>query len=87
LLFDISPVSFIHGKVSPCLLMLGNDDRRVPPSQGRRWAEAVRSAGNEVTTVVFNDVGHALDSFESEWHGFEISSAFFLKHAGTGIDK
>jgi acylaminoacyl-peptidase len=76
----MSPVAHIGSKVSPALLMLGANDRRVPPSQGRRWAETLRGAGHEVETIQFGDSGHALDSFDAEWFGFEAANAFFEIH-------
>lgn len=73
-------MAFIREKVSPALLMLGNDDRRVPPSQGRRWAEILHGNGNEVTVLKYNETGHALDSFEATSDGFQAVTSFFLKY-------
>ncbi len=75
----MSPVAHIAEKVAPALLMLGAKDRRVPPSQGRRWAELVGATGSRVQTLVFPDAGHALDTFEAERVGFDAAASFFLE--------
>lgn len=77
-LYGMSPISRIKERVSPALLMLGEDDRRVPPSQGKRWAEKLIGNGHSVTTLMFPDTGHALDSVDAERYGFEACSAFFI---------
>ena len=60
----------------PAFLMLGQGDRRVPPSQGLRWAEHLKGIGHKVDILMFPGVGHALDSFEAERYGFEAAAAF-----------
>ncbi|KAJ2985623.1 hypothetical protein HDV02_003360, partial [Globomyces sp. JEL0801] len=47
-MYGASPASQIKDKVSPALLMLGKGDRRVPPSQGLRWAEYLKGAGHDI---------------------------------------
>ena len=70
-MYDCSPVSHIKQQVSPALLMLGEGDRRVPCSQGLRWAEFLKGAGHDVDILMFPKVGHALDTFDSERYGIK----------------
>ncbi|KAJ3270617.1 hypothetical protein HDV01_007551 [Terramyces sp. JEL0728] len=80
IMFDASPVAHIRDKVSPILMMLGEGDRRVPPSQGLRFVETLKGKGFDAHTLMFPKVGHALDTFEAQRYGFEASVAFFLKY-------
>ena len=78
-MFNMSPVSRIKGKCSPALLMLGANDRRVPVSQGKRWAQLLKGKGSDVRTLVFPDTGHALDSFDAEIAGFLAAYTFMME--------
>ena len=80
-MFNASPAKFVGEKVSPCLIMLGKSDRRVPPSQGKRFAEVLASRGHIVTMLLFAQNGHALDGFDAEQIGFQEAVAFIEKHA------
>ncbi|KAJ3312025.1 hypothetical protein HDV04_003412 [Boothiomyces sp. JEL0838] len=79
-MYEASPVSHLKDKVSPVLLMLGDGDRRVPPSQGLRFVETLKGKGFDAHTLMFPKVGHALDTFDAQRYGFEASVAFFLKY-------
>ena len=76
-LCECSPVKRM-GKCAPVLLQLGDGDRRVPHSQGLRWAESLRSAGNDVLVLLFPGNGHALDGFEAERYSFESAAGFLI---------
>lgn len=77
-----SPVARLSPKspTSPVLLHLGAGDRRVPHSQGLRWAETLRSNGCNIDVVMFPGTGHALDSLDGERYGFESSCSFMIKN-------
>jgi acylaminoacyl-peptidase len=79
-MLKVSPIYFIKEKVSPALLMLGEKDRRVPPSQGFRWAEYLASKNHTVQVMTFPKDGHALDSFDAERVGFKASVNFMISH-------
>ena len=79
-MYAISPVGQIKARISPALLMLGANDRRVPPSQGKRWAEYLQGQGHAIQTLLFPGTGHALDSFDAERYAFESAVAFFCQH-------
>ena len=67
-LHSLSPLKLVDAVVTPTLLMIGANDRRVPPDQGRTWYHALQSkvggrkekVGTEM--MWFPGNGHALDS-------------------------
>lgn len=84
-MYTCSPVSRLAAsqkekQTSPVLLHLGAGDRRVPHSQGLRWAETLISQGCEIDVIMFPGTGHALDSLDGERYGFESSCSFMIKH-------
>lgn len=42
-----SPVAYLDNIVTPSMIMLGKDDRRVPPSQGIEFHKALLAKGVE----------------------------------------
>lgn len=42
-LYNASPIRLSHLARVPTLLLIGKDDRRVPPDQGRSWFHALKS--------------------------------------------
>ncbi|KAI8928144.1 Alpha/Beta hydrolase protein [Entophlyctis helioformis] len=82
-MFKKSPASVAHLVKSPVLLMLGAGDRRVPPSDGMRWAQYLLGAGKPITVLMYPETGHALDSFEAERSGFESIASFLFDRFGT----
>lgn len=79
-MFSKSPASVAHLVTSPVLVMLGEGDRRVPPMEGLRWGQYLKSNGVDATIVKFNEVGHALDSVPAEKYGFDCYMDFLKKH-------
>jgi dipeptidyl aminopeptidase/acylaminoacyl peptidase len=75
-MYEKSPVSVAHAVKTPVLLLLGKDDRRVPPSQGKNWGEGLKARGGDVEILVFSGVGHALDTVEAERIGVQKIIAF-----------
>ena len=45
LLYSMSPVAYIDKVKAPTMVMLGQVDRRVPPSQGIEFHKALRARG------------------------------------------
>ena len=77
-MYAASPMSLTL-PTSPVLLHLGANDRRVPHSQGLRWAESIKGRGGECIVYMFPATGHALDSLDAERVGFESCVAFFVQ--------
>jgi dipeptidyl aminopeptidase/acylaminoacyl peptidase len=57
-LAEISPLTHADRMKAPLLIVHGENDPRVPVSEARQIAEAVRAAGGEVDTLIFSDEGH-----------------------------
>lgn len=81
-LHSVSPLSSVHQVTLPTMLMIGKDDRRVPPDQGRTWYHALKGNNKgEVEMLAFDGNGHALDStVECELVHFEAGLRFLDKY-------
>jgi acetyl esterase len=55
----VSPIFYIKPGQPPTLLMHGLDDTNVAPSQGRRYAEAMKKAGNRCDLYMLPKTQHA----------------------------
>lgn len=56
---ESQPVNYVSSRAPRTLLIHGSDDTTVRPSNSRSLANALRSAGVDVTTTFYDDVGHA----------------------------
>lgn len=77
----ISPLTNASKVVVPTLLLVGEDDRRVPPDQSRSWYHALKNnKKGEVKMLRFPKNGHALDSnVETELVSFEAGLRWLFK--------
>ncbi|RKP05222.1 Alpha/Beta hydrolase protein, partial [Thamnocephalis sphaerospora] len=79
--YAMSPVSVISHVRTPTLMMLGDNDQRVPHSEGLSWVHTVRGHGKaKVGCKMYPDNGHSLDGVEAEVAGFEALAGWFLEH-------
>ena len=63
-LHEVSPISKVSEIDSPCLLVLGEKDLRVPPNcNGIEFARGLKrfSKSPDVRVYTYDDEGHALD--------------------------
>ncbi len=56
----LSPISFAHQVTTPLLILHGADDARVPVSQGRFMAQALRENGVPVQLVIYPREPHGI---------------------------
>ncbi|GAA5892740.1 hypothetical protein JCM6882_000570 [Rhodosporidiobolus microsporus] len=82
---SISPLRHAHQVKTPTLLLIGADDRRVPPDQGRAWFHALqkREEGNEVDVEMlkFPGNGHPIaETVEAEWVAWEAGLRWLAKY-------
>lgn len=56
----VSPISFAHAVDTPLLILHGEADDRVPVSQGRFYAQALRAKGTPCELVIYPREPHAL---------------------------
>ncbi|NXF14180.1 APEH enzyme, partial [Smithornis capensis] len=65
---------------APVLLMLGEDDRRVPPKQGLEYYHALKARGIPTRLLWYPGNNHALAGVEAEADGFMNIVLWLLKH-------
>lgn len=81
-LHALSPLANVDNVVVPTLLLVGQDDRRVPPDQSRSWYHALKALKKgEVDMLTFPGEGHDLArTVEVEVVGFEAGLRFLEKY-------
>ena len=87
-LYDVSPLRHAHQVKTPTLLLIGLDDRRVPPDQGRAWFHALQNTNRadgeakvDVEMLAFPGNGHPIDStVEAEWCAFEAGVEWLARY-------
>ena len=77
LLHSRSPISTVRDILAPVYLLIGEDDQRVPPSQGKNFYHALKGLGKVAEMLVFPGSGHPLDQVESMRMSFETLRGWF----------
>ncbi|XP_059712203.1 acylamino-acid-releasing enzyme-like isoform X2 [Haemorhous mexicanus] len=75
-----SPIRYVDRVRTPVLLMLGEDDRRVPPKQGLEYYRALKARGVPTRLLWYPGNNHALAGVEAEADGFMNMVLWLLKH-------
>ncbi|NWR61380.1 ACPH enzyme, partial [Bucorvus abyssinicus] len=75
-----SPMRYVDRVRAPVLLMLGEDDRRVPPKQGLEYYRALKAHGVPTRLLWYPGNNHALAGVEAEADGFMNMALWLLKH-------
>ena len=78
---DASPVRYVNEVAKhdrPVLMLLGGVDLRVPPSNGLRYAAALREAGGRCEVRMFPEDSHGLLNPRTEFESF-VTVAGFLR--------
>ncbi|KAM9277087.1 acylamino-acid-releasing enzyme-like [Morus bassanus] len=75
-----SPIRYVDQVCAPVLLMLGEDDRRVPPMQGLEYYHALKARGVPTRLLWYPGNNHALAGVEAEADGFMNMALWLLKH-------
>lgn len=78
-MYKKSPASVLQNVKAPVLLLLGDGDRRVPPTEGLWYFHHLTALKKQAKVLMFPDVGHALDTFDAEKNGFEALVDWFQK--------
>ncbi len=71
-----SPLHHVEGIEAPLLLLQGEEDRVVPPSQAVGMAEALRERGRPVALVLFPGEGHGFREPDSIVRAAELETSF-----------
>ncbi|NXS69568.1 ACPH enzyme, partial [Pandion haliaetus] len=75
-----SPMRYVNRVRAPVLLLLGEDDRRVPPKQGLEYYRALKARGVPTRLLWYPGNNHALAGVEAEADGFMNMVLWLLKH-------
>ncbi|KAI6046609.1 Alpha/Beta hydrolase protein [Pisolithus marmoratus] len=79
-LYSASPISHVDRVRTPVLLLIGEDDLRVPTSQGRGYYHALKGSGKgPVEMLVFPKESHPLDGVETARVSVEAARDWFGK--------
>lgn len=78
LFHERSPSKFADQVKCPTLVMLGAMDLRVPPAQGKYWANLLKANGVDCQVFLFPDANHGLETTESKRFGL-LSIINFLQ--------
>ncbi|MBV8172475.1 MAG: S9 family peptidase, partial [Candidatus Eremiobacteraeota bacterium] len=57
---SISPLNHVDRIKAPLIIFMGENDPRVPASEGRQMADALKAKGVPVELTVFSDEGHGI---------------------------
>lgn len=75
----ISPISFAHRVKTPVLILHGANDARVPPSQGRFFALALRRHGVPNEQVIYPREPHGLQERNHQLDALRRTRAWFQR--------
>ena len=64
-LFEASPIAHVDRVRAPVLLLIGEDDPRVVPTQGARFYHALKGRGRRVEMLTFPKETHPLEGVEA----------------------
>jgi len=77
-----SPVAYLDNIVTPSMIMLGKDDRRVPPSQGIEFHKALLAKGVESRLYVYSGNSHPICSVDAHSDSFVNIYLWFVEKLG-----
>ncbi len=78
-LWAMSPLSHVDKVRTPTLLLLGDQDARVSPTQGKSFYHALKGRGRDVEMLMFKGDSHPLESVEAQQVYFEATRDLFAK--------
>jgi len=77
---EASPIAHVDAVQAPVLLLIGEQDQRVPPSQGKNYYHSLRERSKVVDMLYFPGNGHSLGLLESSRLAFEAALDWFNKY-------
>ncbi|XP_063797510.1 acylamino-acid-releasing enzyme isoform X2 [Pseudophryne corroboree] len=75
-----SPITYVPQVRTPVMLMLGEEDRRVPNTQGLEYYKALRAHNVPARLLWYPDNNHSLSKVDAESDGFMNIALWILKH-------
>uniref|UniRef100_A0A673V9A8 Acylamino-acid-releasing enzyme n=1 Tax=Suricata suricatta TaxID=37032 RepID=A0A673V9A8_SURSU len=82
-MLDKSPIKYIPQVKTPLLLMLGQEDRRVPFKQGMEYYRALKARNVPVRLLLYPKSTHALSEVEVESDSFMNALLWLHMHLGS----
>lgn len=79
-MLEASPIARIEKVKAPCLILLGRDDLRVPPTQGKEWAKLYKVLGGNVKVYEYEGNSHPINKVEAEADAFVNMVLWFEKY-------
>lgn len=84
ILYRCSPMANAHKARTPTLLLLGADDGRVSPEQGKMWYHALKMNGVEAELLIFPKNRHVLiGTVEAQLVSVQRTIQFCVSHVDT----
>jgi acylaminoacyl-peptidase len=80
IMWEASPVKHAMAVVTPTLIALGMEDKRVPPSQGLEFYHVLRANGVTTKLIQYDKDDHAIDKVVSEADHWINVKQFFDTH-------
>jgi dipeptidyl aminopeptidase/acylaminoacyl peptidase len=77
---SISPLNHVDRIKAPLIIFLGENDPRVPASEGRQIAEALKARGVPVELTVFPNEGHGIARDDNRVTAYTQIAAFLAEH-------
>ncbi|XP_033746424.1 acylamino-acid-releasing enzyme-like [Pecten maximus] len=81
-MFVRSPIAHVDQVKAPLQIMLGLDDRRVPPKQGEQFYRALRSRNVPARLVTYEGNSHPIITAEADADAFVNIVSWFDTHLG-----
>ncbi|CAG8515181.1 12897_t:CDS:2, partial [Dentiscutata heterogama] len=82
-MYENSPISNIDKVKTPTLLLLGENDKRVPHVDGLAWWYYLKGQGKvEIHCKMYKETGHSLDSVEAEIQSVDAITKFLKEKIG-----
>lgn len=79
-MFEKSPIVHIKKVKTPTLIMLGEDDLRVPPSQGKKYYKILKAQGTKARLLSYPDNNHPISKVEAESDALINMARWFHEH-------
>ncbi|KAJ7379447.1 hypothetical protein OS493_016688 [Desmophyllum pertusum] len=79
-MLENSPISHVSKVKTPTLVTLGEEDLRVPPSQGKSFYRALKAQGTETRLLSYPDNSHPINKVDAESDAFVNTARWFHSH-------
>jgi acylaminoacyl-peptidase len=80
--WNMSPIRYVDKVSAPVLLCIGQDDRRVPPTQAHEYRKALLARGVTVKMLSYPGNAHPIIKVDSEADCFVNMFRWFSEHSG-----